>query len=179
MGMYDSIYRQLECPVCGLKDTQEIQTKAFDCCLMRYAIGDVIPEAPKGDVWLEEAWMCEKCYQLKKDKGTITLHPVFVHVVDGLIVEIAYTRPEEGSADNEMLMSALYEAARKATERKFVLSSLYHLIQYTRSEWRVGADDYCFLPWVHLHLPENETQLLDRIVGILSEQIQPHDKEEL
>jgi len=56
MGMFDSIYLPLKCPVCGDEGEKECQTKDLRCYLDTYHIGDSI--GTKQFRWLDVIACC-------------------------------------------------------------------------------------------------------------------------
>lgn len=178
MGMYDSIYAELICPDCGIEDWQEIQTKRFECALMRYSVGDVLPEAPAGELWLEEAWFCDRCKQRRagERRKKAKTQPVFVHLVDGFIVEVTRDRGADKPVELAQLVKVLQVSAKRGTEYRLELSSLYHFIKNTR--YSLSKDNEESKPH-RMHLPLTETELLDRVLKSLSKVLAASDKKEL
>lgn len=61
MGLYDTIVLEppVRCPRCGA-DIRDVQTKAFDCALGTYRVGDCIAHAEESHLIREELF-CEQC----------------------------------------------------------------------------------------------------------------------
>jgi hypothetical protein len=97
MGMFDTIRAILSCPVCGSAAEREIQTKQGPCVLLNLEVGDTIEPFFHGDYWMREQWYCKKCQRTTpEDKRWDNPNDVFIHCLNGLIVEIASSKPSDG-----------------------------------------------------------------------------------
>ncbi|MGH7824115.1 MAG: hypothetical protein ACREQ7_02885 [Candidatus Binatia bacterium] len=94
MGLFDTIQATLTCPVCGSGRERQIQTKKGPCAMLNLEIGDTIEPFFYGDYWLEEEWDCDDCRKQTSDENR--WHKVFIHCINGLIVEVAPERPPLG-----------------------------------------------------------------------------------
>ncbi|MBI4526875.1 MAG: hypothetical protein HY695_24020 [Deltaproteobacteria bacterium] len=91
MGLFDSIYAALACPVCRSVKEREIQTKKGPCLMLRLEVGDTIEPFFYGDYWIEEEWDCDDCR--KKMPEESQWHKAFIHCINGLIVEVTPEKP--------------------------------------------------------------------------------------
>lgn len=178
MGMFDSIYSQLRCPVCGAKELQEVQTKQFECALSRYVVGDMVDQAPTGDVWLAERWMCRTCHEERDDT---TLHPAFVHLVDGFILEVTQEDKRAEPTNPATLLIALRAAAKRATELRDRMRGWYYLIENSRYVWkRPGKGPPGSLDDIHRRtMPKDNADLVERIYRDLDEVLDEPSKRDL
>jgi hypothetical protein len=92
MGLFDSIWATLPCPVCGSIKEREIQTKTGLCAMFSYQIGDTIEPFFHGDYWMEERWYCDDCRDVEQREHS---HKAFIHCLNGLIVEVTPEKPPE------------------------------------------------------------------------------------
>lgn len=61
MGIFDSIYANLTCPICDYSDRMEVQVK-FDPCMRVYEIGDTVDWEGIIDLTVQDTAMCPQCY---------------------------------------------------------------------------------------------------------------------
>lgn len=89
MGMFNSIYADLFCPIDKRvgKDTEiQIKWQKYEARLLEvYHVNDVLEDIePEFDNnWIRTDYICEIC-----SKGDLPRHFVFVHIVQGKIEEI-------------------------------------------------------------------------------------------
>ena len=122
MGLYDTIYATLRCPVTEEENELEIQIKwtnpyysgAGRTCMRRFRVGEQLPFGPQGDLWLPKEGACKKCgeYRLisKNEKQIVRpgLHNLYIHLDNGRILEIISeqefdSRTEEGKTKEFVL----------------------------------------------------------------------------
>lgn len=159
MGMFDTIGATLSCPDCGSTGRREIQTKQGPCLLLNLEIGDTIEPFFHGDYWMREQWYCKECQRkIPEDKRWDSPHDVFIHCLNGLIVEIASSRPPEGKLPDWNLIHRL---SRDRLRYREALSQIKNSIsgfrrrQETKSEPRLAFLDFG---------PKTVDELLDRII---------------
>jgi hypothetical protein len=98
MGMFDTIIGEIECPDCKQTKEREIQTKRGPRLMETYHLGDTIEPFFFGDYWFEEEWSCEDCHRSareKDEKAKFDWHKIYIHCLNGLIVDISNARREE------------------------------------------------------------------------------------
>ncbi len=132
MGMFDAFIISRKCSSCRATALREVQTKAFANILARYRVGDVVEGAPLGEFWLKEDWWCDKCHEEKKIENQYQ-HQIYLYLVDGLFVGAfgadEYKERRKRALDTYEVMQHFYKSAKKGTERKFLLSRIYNLIE--------------------------------------------------
>ena len=97
MGLYDSIWATLSCPDCSSMKEREIQTKQGPCLMLDFEVGDTIEPFFHGDYWIEEDWHCDVCQeQVSDEERWQHPHQVFIHCINGLIVEVTPEKPPQG-----------------------------------------------------------------------------------
>lgn len=108
MGLYDSIWATLPCPACGSIKEREIQTKEGPCLMLHLEVGDTIEPFFYGDYWIEEGWHCEDCQErMPEEEQWQHRHKVFIHCINGLIVEVTPGKPSEGNLPDWNLIHTL------------------------------------------------------------------------
>lgn len=82
MGMFDSIYLDIKCPVCQEEHRIEFQTKEFDCQLLKWAKGEKLPalvqeeenEGSSLDTGIRKCWgSCKRAGQERFFTATVVL----------------------------------------------------------------------------------------------------------
>ena len=103
MGLYDTIYAKLKCPVVEEETELEIQVKftnpyyngADKTCMRVFRVGDQLPHGPLGNLWMpKEEGHCKKCGTYKnvsryqRELVSPSSHDVYIHLDNGRILEI-------------------------------------------------------------------------------------------
>ncbi len=102
MGLYDTIYVTLRCPVTKEESELEIQIKwtnpyysgAEPTCMREFRVGEQLPYGPQGNLWMPEESTCKKCGEYKlisrSEKQLVKhgRHDVYIHLDNGKILEI-------------------------------------------------------------------------------------------
>lgn len=108
MGLFDSIRATLSCHVCGSSTEREIQTKKGPCLMLNLEVGDTMEPFFYGDYWIEESWYCEDCQlRMPEDERWQHSQTVFIHCINGLIVEVTSIKPPEGKMPDWSLVHQL------------------------------------------------------------------------
>jgi hypothetical protein len=94
MGLFDTIWATLPCPVCGSARERGVQTKQGPCAMLNLEIGDTIEPFFYGDYWMEEAWDCQDCRKQRPEENQ--WHKAFIHCLNGLIIEVTPEKPPQG-----------------------------------------------------------------------------------
>jgi len=159
MGMFDTINATLSCPVCGSIGQREIQTKQGPCVLLNLELGDTIEPFFHGDYWIEERWYCDDCQKkTPEDKRWEHSHNVFIHCLNGLIVEVLPNKPPEGKLPDWNL---IHQLSRDRLRYREALAGIKNSIlgfrhrQETKTEPRLAFLDFG---------PKTVDELLDRII---------------
>lgn len=96
MGLFDSLYATLKCPVSGLEKEVEIQFKFGEPCMQEYRIGGQLDIGPYGNLWIPEDYVCGQCTMYKPvEEGVIgrvvekwVAHEVYIHLEQGKFLEV-------------------------------------------------------------------------------------------
>jgi len=108
MGLFDSVWAALSCPICGSFKEREIQTKQGPCLMLHLEVGDTIEPFFYGDYWIEEEWHCENCQgRMPEESRWQHPHKVFIRCINGLIVEVTPEKPSERSLPDWDLIHTL------------------------------------------------------------------------
>lgn len=84
MGMFDSIYLNIKCPLCKETSGMKAQTKDLDCYLKEYKLGDFVGTTEYKSLECITKCRSEKC--LKNSNGTFgTFFNLYVFLEDGII----------------------------------------------------------------------------------------------
>lgn len=159
MGMFDTIRGILSCPVCGSTAEREIQTKQGPCLLLNLEIGVTIEPFFYGDYWMRERWYCKECQRkMPEDRRWDNPHDAFIHCLNGLIVEIASSRPPEGKLPDWNLIHRL---SRDRLRYREALSRIKNTVEGFRR--RQEAEDKP-RPALLDFGPTTVNELLDQIV---------------
>ena len=105
MGLFDTIWATLPCPVCGSAKERGIQTKQGPCAMLDLEIGDTIEPFFYGDYWMEEEWDCQDCGKQVAEEDQ--WHKAFIHCVNGLIVEVTPEKPPQNKLPDWELIHKL------------------------------------------------------------------------
>ena len=159
MGMFDTIRATLSCSVCGSSAPREIQTKQGPCLLLNFEIGDTIEPFFYGDYWLEERWYCDDCQKkVPEDKRWEHCGSVFIHCLNGLIVEIVQSKPPEGKLPDWHLIHQLSRDRLRYREALVGIRNSIEGFRYSlehKAEQRLAFLDFG---------PKTIDELLDRII---------------
>ncbi len=106
MGMFDTVYFEnpIACVICQAPIIST-QTKAFDCTLDNYRVGDCIAHAEEIRI-VREDLHCDACHAFNQQF-------VYLAVYRGILVDIA-TRPDDGGSATAYL---LFRAANPVASR--------------------------------------------------------------
>lgn len=98
MGLFDSLYAVLKCPVTDRDAEEEIQFKWAEPCVNRYHLGDQLEVGPYGNLWIPQDYACDQCSRYEKeDVGSkvvgmrvveLKWHNAFIHLNDGRFEEV-------------------------------------------------------------------------------------------
>ncbi len=93
MGLFDTLYAPLKCPVVGIEKEVEIQFKWADPLLRTYRIGGQLELGPYGNIWIPEDYVCDQCIEHERaereKKGKeIVFHAAFIHLDQGKFEEV-------------------------------------------------------------------------------------------
>lgn len=159
MGMFDTIRGIVSCPVCGSTAEREIQTKQGPCLLLNFEIGDTIEPFFYGDYWMREQWHCKECQRkTPEEKRWDNPHDVFIHCLNGLIVEVAASNSSEGNLPDWNL---IHQISRDRLRYREALSRIKNTVEGFRR--RQESEEQ--LPPALLDFgPKTVDELLDRII---------------
>jgi len=159
MGLFDSIRATLPCGVCGSSVKREIQTKVRPCLMLNLEIGDTIEPFFYGDYWMEEIWHCDDCQRRMPEKERWQ-HPqtVFIHCINGLIVEVTSTKPPEGKLLDWALV---HQLSRDRLRYRETLSKVKSsILAFRRRESTKGENNSALFDFG----PKTVDELLDKII---------------
>ena len=169
MSTFDSIWFLSACTNLKCEKGQdlpdvrgEIQVKAFGCRMNHYEIGDVIEEAPDGEIFLIGNWHCPYCKQAKS---------VVIHVYNGLLFGVYPSLLSEGrifsiqdlQVDEQTIMQAMRTSAERGTSYRLALAKIFWYVVNTREAW--GKKDQGIL---NIY-PANQSELVDKILQLVRE----------
>jgi hypothetical protein len=159
MGMFDTIRAVLSCSVCGSASEREIQTKQGPCVLLNLEVGDTIEPFFHGDYWMREQWYCKECQRnTPENKRWDNPNDVFIHCLNGLIVEITTSRPPEGRLPDWNLIHRL---SRDRLRYREALSRIKNTVEgFRRRQEAEGKPRPALLNFG----PKTVDELLDKIV---------------
>ena len=159
MGLYDSIWTTLSCPACGSMKEREIQTKQGPCLMLDFEVGDTIEPFFPGDYWIEEDWHCDVCQEQMPDEERWQ-HPyqVFIHCINGLIVEVTPEKPPQGKLPDWDL---IHKLSRDRHSFRRTLRGIKNSILVFRD--RMEAGETKRHPLLDIG-PKTVDELLDKIV---------------
>ncbi len=159
MGLFDSIRADLPCPVCGSVEKREIQTKQGPCLMLDFEVGDTIEPFFPGDYWIEEDWHCDVCQeQVPDEERWQHPHQVFIHCINGLIVEVTPEKPPQGKLPDWDLIHML---SRDRHSFRRTLRGIKNSILVFRD--RMEAGETKRHPLLDIG-PKTVDELLDKIV---------------
>lgn len=159
MGMFDTIRAILPCPVCGSTAEREIQTKRGPCVLLNFEVGDTIEPFFHGDYWMQERWYCEDCQgNVPEGKRWDNPHDVFIHCLNGLIIEIVSSKPPYGKLPDWNL---IHQLSRDRLRYREALCRIKNTIEGFR---RRQASEEQPRPALLDFGPKTVDELLERIV---------------
>ena len=108
MGMYDHVYLDVSCPVCGNHIDKDFQTKDLECNLDSYIPGDTVSSPQSHRLRAIRVYTsCVHKYEIKRSDGGLiftenkgTWIEYEIPIVDGVIVQdqnlwIRHTEPTE------------------------------------------------------------------------------------
>jgi len=76
--------------------------------MLHLEVGDTIEPFFYGDYWIEEDWHCDDCQErMPKEEQWQHPHKVFIHCINGLIVEITLGSPPESKLPDWNLIHTL------------------------------------------------------------------------
>jgi hypothetical protein len=159
MGMFDTIRAILRCPVCGSVQERWIQSKKGPCLMLNLEVGDTIEPFFYGDYWLEEEWHCDECEErLPKEERWQHWRKVFIHCLNGLILEVAADKPQESKLpDWELIHKLSRDRQRFRQTLKIVRNSVLDFKE------RRGAGEKKRHPLLDFG-PKTTDELLEKIV---------------
>jgi len=116
MGLFDSIYAEVECPATKTKEKQEIQIKwSQQRSLRTYKIGDVVDLDNKNTLWVKEDYVCNSCSRKTRSKFGDFIkvvdqqrHDCYIHIKNNKILEIL-TENEFSKTKNSCINPDNYE----------------------------------------------------------------------
>lgn len=159
MGLYDSIWATLSCPDCGSMKEHEIQTKQGPCLMLDFEVGDTIEPFFHGDYWIEEDWHCDVCQeQMPDEEHWQHPHQVFIHCINGLIVEVTPEKPPQGKLPDWDL---IHKLSRDRHSFRRTLRGIKNSILVFRD--RMEAGETKRHPLLDMG-PKTVDELLDKIV---------------
>lgn len=128
---------------------------------MHLEVGDTIEPFFYGDYWIEEDWHCSDCQeQMSEDERWQHAHKVFVHCINGLIVEVTPEKPGEGELPDWNLIHTL---SRDRLRFRHTLRGIRNSIDGFRERARlVGEQEQRARFWDIF--PKTVDELLDKIV---------------
>jgi hypothetical protein len=155
MGLFDSIWATLPCPVCGSIKEREIQTKKGLCVMFNFEVGDTIEPFFQGDYWMEERWYCDDCQDVEQWEHS---HKAFIHCLNGLIAEVTAEKPPESKLPD---WAFIHQLSRDRCRFRQTLAGIRNIILAFRERANLKeAERVLFLDIS----PKTIDELLDEIV---------------
>jgi len=158
MGVFDTVDCTLKCQQCEKEQDVSLQTKAFDCMLFHYEVGDLVHVAPIGDLWICAQWQCD-C-----QKASHTWQDAWIHLHDGLILgvhdEQEYQQRKGKFVGSIEFVTMVQQNMQKLTEYRHLIKMLYWKITNTRKAWERDWDNNVY---------EDEKELLDSVLEDICE----------
>jgi len=159
MGLFDSIRATLSCHVCGSSAEREIQTKQGPCLMLNLEVGDTMEPFFYGAYWIETRWYCEDCQlRMPADERWQHSQTVFIHCINGLIVEVTSMKPPEGKMPD---WSLVHQLSRDRLRYREALSRIRNSILGFRQREETKGEKQSVLFDIG---PKTVDELLNKIV---------------